>query len=62
VAARVRRHDPLAGHRVDAPVGERRPHDRKIARGDAQAALPRVDVERVDRVAPESAALPERRR
>ena len=38
-----------ARHRIDAAIGERRRHHRKIARGDQDGALPEIGVQhRID--------------
>ena len=41
----VGRHDLLAGHRIDAAVGQRRRHDGDIARRHLDRALPEIDIE-----------------
>ena len=42
---RIGRHDLLAGHRIDAAIGQRRRHHREVARRDQDGALPEIHVE-----------------
>ena len=41
----IGRHDLLAGHRIDAAVGQRRRHDGDVARRHLDRALPKIDIE-----------------
>ena len=41
----VGRHDLFAGHRIDAAIGQRRGHDRDIARRHQDRALPEIDFQ-----------------
>ena len=54
--------DPLAGHRIDAAVGERGAHHGEVPRRHAEAALARVEVERLERVALDAVARAQQER
>jgi hypothetical protein len=51
VVADLARDDPVAGHRIDAAVGERRAHHREVAGGALERALAGVQLDRVRRIA-----------